>query len=345
MGRKSSNGKKHKEIKNIRISRRLFAASMLIIGILLPGGCTRRLEQRPVSSFTAMPTLNLPEPIQQRYRDAIFTVTWFEQPFDNYYYHLALYNDGSVSHGLLSNRSEKGGLAPYRLSDEKWMEVRSLLESLAHSASHDPFAGRSVITLSFVWHGEYREMSFNESSCPIELSRLIEIAGTTFRGTLQSPCQKRDGDQRRTSPLLPQVELPERVRLPHSELLLRVIWFEQPFAGLYHELRVFADSDISYGQRGDNAPPGGRLVAGWWLTESEEQEIQTALISMASTSSIKLPAEGTTITVGFPWEADYHLLVFEASHCPTELQLLFEMTDMVFKREKPEYNAFQNPCQ
>ncbi|RKX23361.1 MAG: hypothetical protein DRP47_12870, partial [Candidatus Zixiibacteriota bacterium] len=163
----------HQENENTRISKGLFVASILIIGILLFGGCTRQPEQLPVSRFTAISTLNLPEPIQQRYRDALFTVTWFEQPFDNYYYHLALYNDGSVSHSLFSNRGEQGGMAPYQLTEERHAEVQRRLESLVGSASRDPFAGQTVITLSFVWHGEYQELSFNESSCPAELSRLI----------------------------------------------------------------------------------------------------------------------------------------------------------------------------
>jgi len=298
-----------------------------------------------LSSCQAVP--DLPEPVQQSYNtNKIFTLTWFEKPFMGYSMYMILHTNGYISRMLISGRGEKGGF-PEQLTAKQRKEIWALLDTLTHSSSRDPSGGSRVITLSFLWQGKHHILSFNESSCPDELQRLFEITNETreseYRNPFPSPCNGKHPQQAsEPTPSDSSVELPDFVRRVHYACLFHITWFKQPFADSYKELSLLVDhymgeNTVTYWETGQNTAYGE-------LTEAERQEIQAILATLTDTSSTRLPAEGTVITLGFSWEGDYRILVFGDANCPAGLRRLFEIADMPFKRDVPDYDLFQIPC-
>jgi len=247
---------------------------------------------------------------------------------------------------LISGRGEQG-VFPEQLTTKQRKEIRALLDTLAHSSSRDPAGGSWVITLSFLWQGKHHILSFNESSCPDELQRLFEIANETqeseYRNPFPSPCNDKHPQQAsEPTPSDSSVELPDFVRRVHYACLFHITWFKQPFADSYKELSLLVDhymgeNTVTYWETDQNTAYGE-------LTEAERQEIQAILETLTDTSSTRLPAEGTVITLGFSWEGDYRILVFGDANCPAGLRRLFEIADMPFKRDVPDHDLFQIPC-
>jgi hypothetical protein len=293
----------------------------------------------------------LPEPIQQEHdKDVIFKVTWLgnQRPFSGYFMYMLLYTDGSVTRRLLHELGGEKGVFPGQLSKEQQEEIRTLLEAMTISSSRDPFAGSEVITLSFLWHGEHHVLSFSESSCPDELSRLFEITNMawTVGDPFPNPCQRKSQPVLESAPSdnapPPLLALPDPVKDVHFARLFQINWFERPFTGFYKTLAFvvehrFYDNLITYREGEKNTSYGES-------TEVEKQEVQAILESLASTGSVEQPVGDTIITLGFSWEANYHLLVFGDENCPDDLRRLFEIADGAFLPRADEPDTFQSPC-
>lgn len=202
-------------------------ASALIAQLALLGNCGGQPRPRP----TPLPAVveSLPPPVRQFHDDSrIFQITWFPTPYPGYSKYVGLQADGRISGGIDHGSWMESGLLSTVLATEARAEIPTLLEDMVQMPSVDPFSGATVITLSFLWRGDYHIVSYNEASCPRALHRLLEIA--TAEG---NPCQNNHEYPRQTGAEgvegAPWSDLPDWVRCLHGASLFRAAWFEPPF--------------------------------------------------------------------------------------------------------------------
>ncbi|RLC87190.1 MAG: hypothetical protein DRI37_06405 [Chloroflexi bacterium] len=334
-------------MRNTTIPADVLVLGGLVICLITLIGCRGQPAQMPAPLLDTAVLRLLPEPIQELYHwDTIFTITWFERPFVEYATYLAWNADGYISRMQISHRGEMGGRSPTQLPDEVGEEIPALLEAMTHEASADELAGSRVITINFLWRGKNHILTFDELSCPDELRRLVEITDAAFgSAAYPNPCQA-PGAASRGGTSTAAGDLPSMVKDLHSASLFNITWYTQPFTGSYNHLLLFTDY-----YRGDNVIDYvyGEVYRGVstysQLSESERQEVESILESMTSASTAELPDEDTVITLGFSWEADYHLLSYGNSSCPDELRRLFEIVGVAFDRSAPGYDVLQSPCQ
>ena len=322
-----------------RVIRTLLTATVWIAQLIWLSSCTRGVE--------------LPEPVQQEYnKEKIFQIARIENcaPASGNSIRRILYVSGTVTYYSYDSLGGFKGAWPGQLPEDQWRKVQEILKAMTTIPSHDPFSGREVITLSFLWHGENYIASFSEKNCPDELERLFDITNTawTVENPFPNPCRERPLSNSSTADTLcsPLNVLPNTIGFAsdYSARLFQINWFEQPFTGSYEQLyfavdgRKF-DNFVTYGRSdsGGSVPYGGS-------TEAERQEVQAILVSLADIDSTERPVGNILITLGFSWEGDYRILVFGDANCPAGLRRLFEIADMPFKRDVPDYDLFQIPC-
>lgn len=335
-------------MRNTTIPADVLVLGGLVICLITLIGCRGQPAQTPAPLLDTAVLRLLPEPIQELYHwDTIFTITWFERPFVDYATYLAWNADGSVTYLQFSERNVMAmATRGAQLPESESKEIPALLEAMTHQASADELAGSRAITINFLWRGKNHILTFDELSCPDELRRLVEIAHAAFRPTTYpNPCQAPGAASQGGTPTAAG-DLPSMVKDLHSASLFNITWYTQPFTGSYNHLLLFTDY-----YRGDNVVDytRGEVYRGVstysQLSESERQEVESILESMTSASTAELPDEDTVITLGFSWEADYHLLSYGNSSCPDELRRLFEIVGVAFSRSAPGYDVLQSPCQ
>jgi hypothetical protein len=343
---------------------RAVGSLMIVFVILFLLGltsCRDTTEQTPIED-TRSPIIRLPDAIEQTHLSHIFRLSWFETPFNEMslgsdFDRLTLHSDGRVEHWQVNAHSYARPVGLGQLTKEQQEKIRAILRSMTETHPPEPSEGSRVITLSFLWRGEYQVFSFNESSCSAELSCLLDIVGTALgwaredAGVSCNPCQGSTEDQvqmqeptlQGRTPALP-LDLPDPVAQYHNgHRMFCITWFESPFDGSYDELYLLVDNTVVNRQIVDH---DDHEAARGSLKEGEREEVQAALSLIANMSSIEQPVETATaiITLSFPWEADYHLFTFGDLVCPDSARRLFEIADAAFKRDSPGFEGFQNPC-
>jgi hypothetical protein len=353
------------------------ASSLLVIIVLIVvlfnlSGCYETSRQTPVSiERTQAPTMvtqqksgygessqsftvGLPASIQQaHYQDRVLLITWFESPSSDSYEMLILGHSGGFTHWHTIPSWASHAKVAGQLTEHQQEKIRAILEEMTDASAVRPLVDLRIITLSFVWEGKNHILSFSESSCSDELHRLLRVFDVALGrqsedvNGFQNLCQNEYQGQTQ-EPVLPDNTPPASVDLPimlrathHNPLLYCITWFEQPFIGSYEKLSLFAGNLVRYEQFTDNIRH--EVVRGR-LTDKEGQKVHTSLETMASAVSTEQYTGTTIVTLSFPWEADYHLLTFGDSNCPSSVSRLFDIAYAAFKRDSSELD-FQNPCQ
>lgn len=320
---------------------------LLIVGMLtaqLTGlvSCEKQPVGTSLSTYNTPPDINLPSPIQERHRNCFFSITWFQRPFSGYFTYITLNTDNTISYQTISQLGSQGGRHSIQLSEEAREEIRAILEVLAEMSPSSQPAGLETISASFLWYGENHLLSFDESSCPEELHRLIEITDEVHPSiTVQNPCQTQNPTLLEGTSI-PIAELPDSVREAHNTNLLIATWYTQPFSNSYDFLTLvtnycrgtYSGEDVSY--LGDGRKMYSRL------TESESQEVQSILESLID-QAVEQPEGDRIITTSFLWAANYYQISFGNLNCPDNLQQLFEIIGGAHERDYPGFD-FQNPC-
>jgi hypothetical protein len=361
-------------MRNVRAFQ-LLVGACLVFALVSLSGCREIVEQTSVfAENTQLPSMKLPDTIQYVHNSDMLVITWFEHPFSGYYDknkwlekpfsghydRLALHSDGSFGHWLVTanwgaRRAGWGHLAEGQLE-----EIRAILETMTEDLLSEspvliePSTGSKIITLSFPWEVENYVLSFSEASCPDEFHHLLEAIDVAFERNPENPasfqnlCQQDSGYQEQTQDSTlsdgtpsSSVSLPDLIKQAHGARLFCITWFEQPFAGSYDELSLFANDFIGYYRLTDTSV---HKNAKGQLTEREMQEAKAILELMTSTSFTEQPMGETIVSLSFPWKADYHLFTFGDSNCPANLHRLLEIVDVAFRRDSPGFD-FQNPCQ
>ena len=328
-----------KEMK--RVIRALLTATVWIAQLIWLGGCAASAK--------------VPEPVlQEQNENEIFKITVI--PNQDSFYHCYPYRSMLADGTVLSRFRSPMESRKYRagpLTPEQQGKIQQILKTMITIPSRDPFGGEEVITLSFLWHGEHYIRSFSRGSCPDALVQLFDITNSVWSDEYfhWEPCQEVEFIESVTSDDTHRLltSLPDEVVSLHAHRLFQVHWFEQPFSGSYEQL-YFVTGEHKFDWLGPfdscgvyENEPGGRSV-NWPATEAERQEVQAILVSLADVDSAERPVGNTLITLGFSWEGDYRILVFGDANCPAGLRRLFEIVDMPFKRDAPNYDLFQNPC-
>lgn len=313
----------------------------------------------PVHSTYVIPVwpVDIPELVQQTHQSPIFEVSWFEQPYPNYYHRLRLWSDGYIRYWRVVERIgtqevNSGG----QLSIAEMAEVQSWLEKILTMQNMPIATDATIITLSFLWRGENHILSFDSSRCPQDLYRLFEMADTAFerhpdmygKSTL-NPCQttaqsistRPIPSSQETTPLT--VYLPEPVEDVHvAPALFRTTWYELPFNGLYYKLLIFADDTVVVWKFTDK---NRAEEARGQLTAAERQETKELLLNSLGKGTDNLE-EGRTerIILSFTWEADYHLFIFDNLTCSKEYRDLLEIAKTAFARSDAQLDGLLDIC-
>lgn len=139
------------------------------------------------------------------------------------------------------------------------------------------------------------------------------------------------------------LELPEPVLQTHKEnYIFKVTWFQKPFTGYFMLMALGVDGSINrmlVSSRGERGPGPAQL------TEQDREEIRTILETMTQRSSMEPFAGVEVITLSFLWGGKYYRISFNESNCPDELQRLFEIADMAWRRSPTSLtNPPWSPC-
>lgn len=300
-------------------------------------------------------TNRLPESVQLEHnKEPILEITIFinQEPFGPYR-HRVVQADGMIVDRLISLEYPVSLSNP--LPEGQQEEIRQILEAMTILSPQDPFGGTEVISISFLWHGEHYLLSFSEKNCPNELARLFDITNDAQFSSRSleipdywKPCEDRDMTGIILPDASPLTSLPDEIRDEHGGNLFLIIWFDQPFSGSYNRLRLETDilefSFLGYNNLVDYdhfIPERDRHCPGL-VDETEVEEAQAILASLANIDPVTQPEGTRTITLGFPWEGDYRLLTFGNQNCPEGVQQLLEISEIAVGRLE---GAFQNPCQ
>jgi hypothetical protein len=234
-------------------------------------------------------------------------------------------------------------------------EVRVILEGMPEESTVgqiDQSVGATVVILSLMGKGARRSFTFGGAHCPEGVRRLFEVADVAFTrayptwDVLESPCHPIQIPPDSTP--VPLV-VPAIAMASHKQVILfHVTWFEQPFTGAYRELYSWRDSSDAESVTCCNqrtAPNENEQGPLGVLTDEERQEVDESRESLVRLNPVEQPAGDTIITLSIPWQIDTHIFNFGTSNCPPELRRLFAIADAAFKRQSPEYEGCENPCQ
>ncbi len=308
----------------------------------------------PGDEWTALPPL-----VQNAHRTSILSMTWHNQPYPGWYDVINLRNDGRLRHWRVAEGRSGQEIYPAgQLTQQEVIEVQRLLEKLTPETVAPHNIEATVVILSFVWEGKLQHITVDQFHCTSEIVRLFEIIDVVFERhpdisrSLLNPCRiSATAEGLFTTPTISPTthftfsDLPDAIKKFHQgSLLIRVIWFQQPFEDSYHELSMSYGRSMMYIYHLSDAQPYHQVREGP-LNDTQMQTLQHVLSRMNTEENSKDIATQTMISVGYSWKGDYHLHLFGETACPDELKGLFAIATESLDMSELDLDRNAWPCQ
>lgn len=292
------------------------------------------------SRKTQDPLASLPAWIREAIVDeALLRVSWYRVPSEANFHGLAVFFDNHVGYAWIKVpdwypiTSVEGHL------DEQAMEqIRVILRSLKAQPLEN--MGQERITISFMWEGENRIMSFDNSACQGELEPLLTLLASAFQPDETPPFPCQEGQTASEAPDTTVYELPYEQEQYHLSTHLCLDWFHVP-SKRHESICIFSDQRAQYVIQ----EPDSDEVRFWnaWLEDEETQRIRQILIRAEKKLPLRRPVGDTAIVLALQWNLEYPRVVTGEDNCTQEMATLFELLDAPFERRFAA-DILESPC-
>lgn len=288
------------------------------------------------------PAASLPEWVQEAMgEDVILRLSWYREPFEAHFYKASVYYDNSVEYAwmILPDWSPLNNVEG-RLSEEAMEQMKTMLLSLETHPLPVDGTRQERITVSFMWDGENRILTFDESACQGTIEPLLSLLAGAFQADERPsfPCQEEQPSSQATSTTTD--ELPNDLKEYHSHRQLCLFWFHVP---LRRQERICVYSNRLVSHITLELSSDVHITRHMYLTDGEMDDIKHLMSEAVENVPLRRPTGDIIVTLGFPWNLEYNLQVTGVENCTREMVDLFNTVDNAFKRNY-EADSFESPC-